>query len=84
MTAPRARLGVSVGITNTRISAVKRGLTMQLAKRVGAAAGCPVCVVGADPTDRDVQRHMSGLAPHGEYQRMEVRSGPHALEVTLF
>ena len=76
-----AHKDVTVGITNCRLSAVKRGIAVRLATQLSVAAQTEVCLVGADPTDRDVQRRMPGLYAAGEYRRMEVKHGPYSLEV---
>src|SRR5690349_12233603 len=72
---------VTVGITNTRLSAVKRGIAVRLATQLSVAANAEVCLVGADPTDRDVQRRMPGVYASGQYRRMEVKHGPYSVEV---
>lgn len=77
-----ARTDVTVGITNTRLSAVKRGIAVQLATRLADETETEVCLVGADPTDRDVQRCLPALRASGEYRRMEIRHGPYSVEVT--
>ena len=84
VTSSRAPLGLSVGITNTRLSAEKRGIAVELALRLAATANTQVCLVGADPTDRDVQRRLPQLvARSGRYTRTVVREGAHALEVAF-
>jgi hypothetical protein len=76
-----AHMDVTVGITNTRLSAVKRGIAVQLATQLSVAAQTEVCLIGADPTDHDVQRRMPELLASGQYRRMEVKHGPHTVEV---
>jgi hypothetical protein len=84
MSAP-SRLGACVGITNSRMNAAKRGVAVEVAARVARTLGEPVCLVGADPTDRDVERHLPRLvAEWGEPKRMEITRGPHRLEVANF
>ncbi len=82
MTQPPARTNVTVGITNTRLSAVKRGIAVQLATQLSVETKTEVCLVGADPTDRDVQRSLPALCASSEYRRMEIRHGPYSIEVT--
>jgi hypothetical protein len=80
-------LGMSllVGITNARLSPAKRGVAVELAARLGAVSDTPVCLIGADPTDRDVQRHLPQLvAAWGTPARMEIARGPHQLEIVSF
>ncbi len=73
-----------MGITNTRLSATKRGIAAELALQVAARLDRPVCLVGADPTDRDVERRMPRLAAsEGGYERMTLDNGPHRLEAML-
>ena len=79
------RLGKCVGITNSRLNAAKRGIAVEISVRLALATETAVCLVGADPTDRDVERHLPGLiSAFGEPQRMEVTRGPHHLEVSNF
>lgn len=74
-----------VGVTNARLSPTKRGVAVELAARLGAATDAPVCLIGADPADRDVQRHLPQLvAAWGTPSRMEVARGPHQLEIASF
>jgi hypothetical protein len=66
------------------MSAVKRGVAVGLAARVAATTGAHVCLVGADPTDRDVERRTADLvAAARDYRRTEMRRGPHTLHVTV-
>ena len=75
---------VCVGITNSGLNADKRGVAVELAPRVQTAVGAPVCLVGADPTDRDVERHLPRLeAADGGYERIELSTGPRSLKVSL-
>jgi len=76
-------LGVSVGITNTRLNAAKRGIAVELALRLVAAANTPVCVVGADPTDRDVERRMPELLDGYEHTLRQISDGTRSLEATF-
>lgn len=79
-----ARRGVSVGITNTRLSAAKRGIAVELATRLAVAAGTHVCVVGADPADRDAERSTERLVAEGESEAgsgARLERGPHFLDV---
>jgi hypothetical protein len=83
VTSSPAGRGITVGITNTRLSASKRGIAAELAERLAAAARVPVCLVGADPTDRDVERRLPQfLVRGGDYRRSQVDFGVHHLEVT--
>jgi hypothetical protein len=85
MTSQSARLGLSVGITNPRLTTAKRGVAVEIAARLAAVTDTPVCLVGADPTDRDVDRHLPQLtATWGEPSRMSVTRGTHQLEVATF
>ena len=85
MTSQSTRLGLGVGITNPRLTTAKRGIAVEIATRLAATAETPVCLIGADPTDRDVDRHLPQLAAAwGEPSRMEVTRGPHHLEVATF
>ena len=77
----RREQAISVGITNTRLNAVKRRVAVETAIRLALVADCEVCLVGADPTDRDVQRRLPDLLK-GPYRRMELRHGQHAMEFT--
>ena len=84
MTARAAPLGVCVGITNTRLGAARRGIAVELASRLAAVAGTTVCLVGADPTDRDVERRLPLLAAgDAEYTRTRVERGVHSLDVSF-
>ncbi len=82
--ADDAALGLTIGVTNTRLNAAKRGIAVELALRLASATGGPVCVVGADPTDRDVERRTPGLVA-GEPGRTSLRltRGPHSLGVSV-
>jgi hypothetical protein len=83
-TPPRPVVSVSVGITNTRMSAVKRGIAVELAVRLVAVSGTPVCLVGADPTDRDVERRLPQLIGEDpQYQRARVNEGVRSLEAVV-
>jgi len=84
-TAPRSSGGcVCVGITNSGLNADKRGVAVELARRVQTAVGAPVCLVGADPTDRDVERHLPHLeATDGDYTRTELSRGTHTLRISF-
>ena len=85
MTAPPTRLARSVGITNSRLNAAKRGIAVALATRLARTTDLTVCLVGADPTDHDVERHLPQLvARWGEPARMQVTRGPHRVEVANF
>jgi hypothetical protein len=65
------------------MSASKRGLAAELAERLAATGRVPVCLVGADPTDRDVERRMPHfLVRGGDYRRSQVDIGVHHVEVT--
>ena len=75
-----ALLGVTVGITNARLSAVKRHLAVDSAMQLAEETNADVCLLGADPTDHDVQRRMPDLI-RGKYRRMELRHGPYSVEV---
>ena len=73
-----------MGITNTRLSAVKRGIAVELALHIERLLQTPVCIVGADPTDRDVERRTPALvASGGTTLRRHLRNGPHDLEAIL-
>ena len=75
---------MSVGITTTRLSAEKRGIAVELALRLAAAVSTPVCLVGADPTDRDVEHRLPQLvARSGRSTRTVVKDGTHSLEVAF-
>jgi hypothetical protein len=78
-------MSLLVGITNARLSPAKRGVAVELATRLAAASDAPVCLIGADPTDRDVQRHLPQLVEAwGAPNRMHVERGPHHLEIASF
>ena len=78
-------MSLLVGITNARLSPTKRGIAVEVAARLAARTATPVCLLGADPTDRDVQRHLPLLlAAWGTPTRMEVARGPHEIEVASF
>ena len=57
----RAPHGVIAGITNTRLSTVKRGIAVALGRQIQRTIGTPVCILGADPTDRDIERWLPDL-----------------------
>lgn len=57
----RTHASVTVAVTNTRLSGTKRGLAFELALQVARASVRPVCLLGADPTDRDVERRLVAL-----------------------
>ena len=74
-----------VGISNSRLATAKRGIAVELAAQLANAANTPVCLVGADPTDRDVDRHLPRLVEAwGQPARMEITRGTHHLEVANF
>ena len=78
-------LGLAVGITNPRLTATRRGVEVELAARLAASTGELVCVVGADPTDRDVDRQLPRLVEEwGNPASMEVNRGLHRLRVADF
>jgi hypothetical protein len=83
MTHRSTRFGTTVGITNTRLGAAKRGLGVELALRLARRVDAPVCLVGADPTDRDVERRRQDLTAGGKCATMRIVKGPHALEATV-
>ena len=83
MTTDPARLGVSVGITNTRLNAAKRGIAVELALRLVASANTPVCLVGADPTDRDVERRTPELLEGYEHTVRQISDGTRSLEAVF-
>lgn len=84
MTSPAAPFGTCVGITNTRLGAARRGIAVELALRLTAATGTTACLVGADPTDRDVERRLPQLAAGDEnYTRTRVERGVHSLDVAF-
>ena len=79
------RFARSVGFTNARLNATKRGLAVEVATRLAATTDHGVCLVGADPTDRDVERHLPQLVTaFGEPARMQVNRGPHQVDVANF
>ena len=85
MTSQSTRLGLGVGITNPRLTTAKRGIAVEIAARLAAEAETPVCLIGADPTDRDVDRHLPQLiAEWGNPSRMQLTRGPHHLEIATF
>ena len=82
--SPSLPSGVSVGITNTRLEASKRGIAVEVARRLAASTGTQVCLVGADPTDRDVERRTPALiAADSDYTVQQVRSGLRTMEVVF-
>jgi hypothetical protein len=84
VTSRAAPLGVCVGVTNTRLGAARRGIAVELASRLAVTAGTTVCLVAADPTDRDVERRLPQLAAGDEeYTRTRVERGVHTLDVTF-
>jgi hypothetical protein len=84
MARSRASACVRVGVTNARLGADKRGIAVELAQRVARASNAPVCLVGADPTDRDVERRMPHLIETaGDYAHSQITRGPHALDITF-
>ena len=83
--APSAPFARSVGITNSRLDAAKRGVAVAVATRIACATDAAVCLVGADPTDHDVERHLPELvASWGEPARMQVTRRPHRVDVANF
>ncbi|MGO9873612.1 MAG: hypothetical protein ACLPVY_07405 [Acidimicrobiia bacterium] len=85
MTSQSTRLGLGVGITNPRLTTAKRGIAVEVATRLAAMTDTPVCLVGADPTDRDVDRHLPQLArAWGKPSRIQVTRGPHHVDVATF
>jgi hypothetical protein len=83
--ASSARLGMVAGITNARLATAKRGIAVEIATRLAATADTPVCLIGADPTDRDVERHLPVLTEAwGKPTQMQVARGPHHLEIATF
>jgi hypothetical protein len=83
MSAPSPRPGVTVGITNTRLSASKRGLALTLGQLIAARARCGVCVVSADPTDRDVERRLPDLLRPGDgHSSVNYKEGTRSLDIT--
>src|ERR1700709_532169 len=78
-------MSLLVGITNARLSPTRRGMAVEIAARLAAATSAPVCLIGADPTDRDVQRHLPELmTAWGAPKRMQVARGPHEIELVSF
>jgi hypothetical protein len=66
------------------MGAAKRGIAVELALRVCVAARTSVCLVGADPTDRDVERRLPQLAASEEhYTHTRIEKGTHSLDVTF-
>jgi hypothetical protein len=85
VTSQSTRLGLGVGITNPRLTTAKRGIAVEVAARLAAITEAPVCLIGADPTDRDVDRHLAQLdATWGKPSRIQVTRGPHLVEVATF
>jgi len=85
VTSQSTRLGLGVGITNPRLTTAKRGIAVEIAARLAAFAETSVCLVGADPTDRDVDRHLPQLvAAWGKPSRIQITRGPHLVEVATF
>ncbi len=74
-----------VGISNSRLATAKRGVAVELAAQLAKVAGAPVCLVGADPTDRDVERHLPRMTEAwGRPAHMEITRGTHHVEVSNF
>lgn len=74
---------VTVGITNTRLNAAKRGIAVELATRLGRATGAAVCLVGADSGDHDVERRLTQLsASDPRPRRLALTRGARSLAVT--
>jgi hypothetical protein len=85
VTSQSTRLGLGVGVTNPRLTTSKRGIAVEVAARLAAITETPVCLIGADPTDRDVDRHLAQLdAAWGKPSRIQVTRGPHLVEVATF
>lgn len=79
-----ARLGVTAGVTNSRLSAAKRGVAVALGRQLARTTGAPVCVVGADPTDRDVDRCTPALMQSDrEHAAMTVTNGRRTLRTLM-
>ena len=75
----------AVGISNSRLATAKRGVAVELAAQLAKVADAPVCLVGADPTDRDVERHLPRMTEAwGRPARMEITRGTHHVEVSNF
>jgi hypothetical protein len=84
MVRSRAPACIRVGVTNARLGADKRGIAVELAQRLARTSNAPVCLVGADPTDRDVERRTPNLIDAaGDYARSQITRGPHALDITF-
>jgi hypothetical protein len=74
-----------VGISNSRLATAKRGIAVELAAQLAKAVDTPVCLVGADPADRDVERHLPRLAEAwGRPAHMEITSGTHHVTASNF
>jgi hypothetical protein len=66
------------------MSATKRGIAAELAPRLALAGNTHVCLVGADPTDRDIERRTPLLLQRaGEYTRRSIREGVHSLDAAF-
>ena len=66
------------------MSATKRGLAAELAPRLVRAADTHVCLVGADPTDRDIERRTPQMLLRADdYTRTSLKEGVHSLEATF-
>jgi hypothetical protein len=75
----------AVGISNSRLATAKRGIAVELAAQLAKVAHAPVCLVGADPADRDVERHLPRLVEAwGRPAHMEITRGTHHVEVSNF
>ena len=80
-----ARPGMIAAITNARLATAKRGIAVEIATRLAVAADTTVCLIGADPTDRDVERHLPQLTDvWGKPTQMQITRGVHHLEVATF
>ena len=78
-------MSFTVGISNSRLATAKRGIAVEVATQLALLANTPVCLVGADPTDRDVDRHLPRLAEAwGQPARMDITRGPHHVEIANF
>ena len=66
-----------VGISNSLSrDCAKRGVAVQLAAQLAKASGAPVCLVGADPADRYVERHLPWLEQAwGRPAHMDISGG---------
>ncbi len=74
-----------MGITNPRLTTAKRAIAVEVATELAATTDTPVCLVGADPTDRGVDRLLSQLArAWGTPSRIQVPRGPRHVEVATF